>query len=153
MRMSFPRAGGRQGAAIVFPAMAALRRVKLSKNNVPKMRRVTGVRLQGVCVQCLFLCTPGPAPPLSGANRAPKGRPTRTPPRNPCVCRVFIFKDTGVQPHLSVGLTSVRQKGYNKGGLPGPGPPRDPRSRIPRCVCVECLFLRTPGSSPTSQWG
>ena len=32
------------------------------------------------------------------------------------VCRVFIFKDTGVQPHLSVGLTSVRQKG----GLPGP---------------------------------
>ena len=20
-------------------------------------------------------------------------------------------------------------------------------------VCVECLFLRTPGSSPTSQWG
>ena len=35
-----------------------------------------------------------------------------------CVCRVFIFKDTGVQPHLSVGLTSVRQKG----GLPGPPP-------------------------------
>ena len=26
-----------------FAAMAALRRVKLSKNNVPKMRRVTGV--------------------------------------------------------------------------------------------------------------
>jgi len=34
------------------------------------------------------------------------------------VCRVFIFKDTGVQPHLSVGLISVRQKG----GLPGPPP-------------------------------
>ena len=32
------------------------------------------------------------------------------------MCRVFIFKDTGVQPHLSVGLISVRQKG----GLPGP---------------------------------
>ena len=30
----------------------------------------------------------------------------------------FFFKDTGVQPHLSVGLTSVRQKG----GLPGPPP-------------------------------
>jgi len=40
-----------------------------------------------------------------------------------CVCRVFIFKDTGVRPHLSVGLISVRQKG----GLPGP-PPRNPRS-------------------------
>ena len=39
------------------------------------------------------------------------------------VCRVFIFKDTGVQPHLSVGLISVRQKG----GLPGP--PRNPLSR------------------------
>ena len=37
-----------------------------------------------VCVECLFLWTPGPAPPLSGANqRAPKGRPTQTPPRNP----------------------------------------------------------------------
>ena len=35
-----------------------------------------------------------------------------------CVCRVFILKDTGVQPHLSVGLISVRQKG----GLPGPPP-------------------------------
>ena len=44
------------------------------------------------------------------------------------MCRVFIFKDTGVRPHLSVGLISVRQKG----GLPGP-PPRNPRSRIPRC--------------------
>ena len=31
-----------------------------------------------------------------------------------CVSSVY-FKDTGVQPHLSVGLTSVRQKG----GLPG----------------------------------
>ena len=40
---------------------------------------------------------------------------TKMPPRYPtgrcvlgdleCVCRVFIFKDTGVQPHLSVGLT------------------------------------------------
>ena len=33
------------------------------------------------------------------------------------MCRVFIFKDTGVRPHLSVGLTSVRQKG---GRLPRP---------------------------------
>jgi len=34
-----------------------------------------------VCVECLFLRTPGPAPPLGGANqRAPKGRPTRAPP-------------------------------------------------------------------------
>ena len=35
---------------------------------------------------------------------------------------MFIFKDTGVQPHLSVELTSVRQTG----GLPGT-PPRNPR--------------------------
>jgi len=42
---------------------------------------------------------------------------TKMPPRYPtgrcvlgdleCVCRVFIFKDTGVQPHLSVGLSHV----------------------------------------------
>ena len=44
------------------------------------------------------------------------------------VCRVFIFKDTGVRPHLSVGLISVRQKG----GLPGT-PPRNTPPRIPRC--------------------
>ena len=37
---------------------------------------------------------------------------------------LFFFKDTGVQPHLSVGLTSVRQKG----GLPGPRP-RNPLLR------------------------
>ena len=29
-----------------------------------------------------------------------------------CVCRVFIFKDTGVQPHLSVGLISVSRSGW-----------------------------------------
>ena len=57
-----------------------------------------------------------------------------------CVCRVFIFKDTGVQPHLSVGLTSVRQKG----GLPGP-PPRNPRPRIPRRPGALCKALM-PGS-------
>jgi len=34
-----------------------------------------------VRVECLFFRTPGPAPPLSGANqRARKGRPTGTPP-------------------------------------------------------------------------
>ena len=50
---------------------------------------------------------------------------TSSPITTVCVCRVFIFKDTGVQPHLSVGLISVRQKG----GLPGPPVtvhPRDP---------------------------
>jgi len=56
------------------------------------------------------------------------------------VCRVFIFKDTGVQPHLSVGLISVRQKG----GQPGP-PPRNPRPRIPRPGAL-CEALM-PGSS------
>ena len=44
----FPQsAGGRQGVAILlsspFSPPWRLRRVKLSKNNVPKMRRVTGV--------------------------------------------------------------------------------------------------------------
>jgi hypothetical protein len=51
---------------------------------------------------------------------------TLTPTRS--VCRVFIFKDTGVQPHLSVGLISVRPG--QKGGLPGPGRP-DPPTVIP----------------------
>jgi hypothetical protein len=37
-------------------------------------------------------------------------------PTSVCVECLF-FKDTGVQPHLSVGLISVRQKG----GLPGHG--------------------------------
>ena len=45
------------------------------------------------------------------------GRRGRDSPQD-SVCRVFIFKDTGVRPHLSVGLISVRQKG----GLPGPPP-------------------------------
>jgi hypothetical protein len=57
------------------------------------------------------------------------------------VCRVFIFKDTGVRPHLSVGLISVRQKG----GLPGP-PTRNPPSRIPRCPGALWKALM-PGSS------
>ena len=39
---------------------------------------------------------------------------------------MFIFKDTGVLPRLSVGLISVRQKG----GLPGT-PPRNPPPRGP----------------------
>ena len=67
------------------------------------------------------------------------------------VCRVFIFKDTGVQPHLSVGLISVRQKG----GLPGP-PPRNPRPRIPRRPGALCKALM-PGSSSgpnvSRHWG
>ena len=48
-----------------------------------------------------------------------------------CVCRVFIFKDTWVLPHLSVGLISVRQKG----GLPGP-PPVIP---LPESLVTVCL--------------
>ena len=41
--------------------------------------------LGGVCVSSVYFeGHRGPAPPLGGANqRAPKGRPTRTPPRNP----------------------------------------------------------------------
>ena len=58
-------------------------------------------------------------PQSSRGVRAGARRPA-LPADSARVCRVFIFKDTGVQPHLSVGLISVRQKG----GLPGP-PPRN----------------------------
>ena len=50
------------------------------------------------------------------------------------MCRVFIFKDTGVQPYLSVGLTSVRQKG----GLPGP-PPVIP---VPESLAAQGPYVR-----------
>jgi hypothetical protein len=53
----------------------------------------------------------------------------------------IYFEGHRVQPHLSVGLTSVRQKG----GLPGP-PPRNPRPRIPRRPGALCKALM-PGSS------
>ena len=54
---------------------------------------------------------------------------------------MFIFKDTGVLPRLSVGLISVRQKG----GLPGT-PPRNPPPRTPRCPGALWKALM-PGSS------
>jgi hypothetical protein len=50
------------------------------------------------------------------------GRQTR-------VCRVFIFKDTGVQPHLSVGLSSNQRAPK---GRPTRTPPRNPRPRTSR---------------------
>jgi len=56
------------------------------------------------------------------------------------VCRVFIFKDTGVQPHLSVA--SVRQKG----GLPGT-PPRNP----PHIVLPESRALAARAQSQRTQ--
>ena len=51
------------------------------------------------------------------------------------------FSGHRVQPHLSVGLISVRQKG----GLPGP-PPRNPPSSIPRRPGALC---KAPESSKT----
>ena len=56
-----------------------------------------------------------------------------------CVSSVY-FSGHRVQPHLSAGLISVRQKG----GLPGP-PPRNPPSRIPRRPGALCKALM-PGS-------
>ena len=70
MRMSFPRA--REVGKVphfafkpVFPAMVALRRVKLSKNNEPKMHRVTGVSGPSIIV------TVGDANLLSPQPRTP----------------------------------------------------------------------------------
>ena len=55
-----------------------------------------------------------------------------------CVCQVFIFKDAGVQPHLSVGLISVRQKG----GPPGPPPP--PVIPVPESLAAQGPYVRLP---------
>jgi len=84
---------------------------------------------------------------VSARGRGETG-PARWHERKLSVCRVFIFKDTGVQPHLSVGLTSVRQKG----GLPSHGIHcRCSRANHYECVCMNvfCPSRRTPACART----
>ena len=48
----------------------------------------------------------------------------------------------------------ARQKMVRLSVKPSPDDPQHATLSEAQCtVCVECLFLRTPGSGPTSQWG
>ena len=101
-----------------------LARLSLSLTVTLRLGLGTKHRTRKTVTVTLRVTVTGTQAPAAAAARL-RLRPPSGP--GPPVCRVFIFKDTGVQPHLSVGLISVPQKG----GLPGP-PPRNPPSRIPR---------------------